>query len=1094
MKKINLLFILFFACTLAFAQAPQGFNYQAIARNASGIALTNQAVGIQISLRQGASNGTIVYSETHAVTSNNIGLINLVVGNGTITTGTFSGISWANGPYFIEVSIDITGGGNYSVIGTQQLMSVPYALYAANSGAIGATGLTGSTGNNGVTGATGNTGLTGLTGTTGSTGTTGNTGATGATGNTGLTGTTGSTGSTGSIGATGATGNTGLTGTTGLTGSTGSIGETGATGNTGLTGVTGPTGLDGSANAWGLTGNSGTVDGTSFIGTTDGAPLNFRINNVSAGKIDQTSMRTFLGFQAGQNTSGIQNTGVGYGVLSSNNTGNSNTAIGMNALETNSSGNYNTSIGSGSLLSNTSGSYNSAIGTSSLNGNTTGNYNTAGGYTSLSSNTGGSINTSMGYQAMYSNRSGNNNTAYGAGALQSNRTGNNATAIGKDAMLMANDNLSPFDNYNVAVGYEALRGSNIASNNVGNYNTAVGYQTMSSNTSGTNNTSNGYQALYSNTTGNGNTAIGTSALFRNTTGGGNSANGFEVLLNNTNGFSNTGSGFQSLKQNTSGSYNTAYGSGALQNNGTGNSNVGIGLNALNSNVGGSNATAVGVGAMQNTNSSSSYFPSDNVAVGFQALMGYNASSPIVTGTQNTAIGSQALYQNQSGSKNVALGYQTLYSNTSGNNNVAIGYMAAVNSTISHQNIAIGYQPLQTNAIGINNIAIGANADVTIYNLSNAVAIGNNAKVGADNSMVLGGTGADAIKVGIGLTTPAQALDVVGTIQSSQGILTNPGSAANPSIAFTGNTNTGIFSSASNNVNIATNGIQRLNVNNTGVSVSGNLSATNFQMTSGAANTYILTSDASGNASWQAPSAGTVSGVSSGNLSPLFTASVATPSSTPAISYTISNAAAHTFFGNFSSATAAPSYGSPQLASADFANQGTAGTVLHGNASGNPTWGSLNLATDVNGILPAANGGYPAGLIASSNSNATTTITTGCINYSGASVTITAPFSGTIVVEANVWVKINHTTGTTDEVQLMIGTNSTDCASPAYNNADWQIPSALPTTGQWSNTFTVRREFTVAAGTYTYFLNGNMISGQDASDVFWFANMNASFIK
>jgi hypothetical protein len=96
--------------------------------------------------------------------------------------------------------------------------------------------------------------------------------------------------------------------------------------------------------------------------------------------------------------------------------------------------------------------------------------------------------------------------------------------------------------------------------------------------------------------------------------------------------------------------------------------------------------------------------------------------------------------------------------------------------------------------------------------------------------------------------------------------------------------------------------------------------------------------------------GTVTSVSSGTLSPLFTTSVATSTTTPAISYALSNASAHTFFGNFTGSSAAPSFGSPALASADFANQGTTTTVLHGNASGNPSWGSVSLVNDVSGNL------------------------------------------------------------------------------------------------------------------------------------------------
>ncbi|MES2592241.1 MAG: collagen-like protein [Bacteroidota bacterium] len=205
MKKTVLLFLL--SLTLIFslhAQAPQGFNYQAIARNNAGVAIVNQNVGLQISLRQSTANGTIVYTETHSVTSNNIGLLNMVVGGGTVVTGIFTTIDWSAGPYFIEISTDLTGGTNYALMGTQQLMSVPYALYAANgnAGVQGVTGATGTAGANGSTGAIGVTGASGSVGLTGATGVAGVVGATGATGEIGITGATGAgvTGSTGPIG------------------------------------------------------------------------------------------------------------------------------------------------------------------------------------------------------------------------------------------------------------------------------------------------------------------------------------------------------------------------------------------------------------------------------------------------------------------------------------------------------------------------------------------------------------------------------------------------------------------------------------------------------------------------------------------------------------------------------------------------------------------------------------------------------------------------------------------------------------------------------------------------------------------------------
>jgi hypothetical protein len=129
MKQFLLLFSLFCALGI-FAQAPQGINYQAVIRNVSGVTVNNQLVRLKMRILQGSTTGTQAYAETFQVTTSSLGLVNVVLGQGTVLAGTFSTINWATGPYFLEVSADATGGTNFSLLGTQQLVSVPYALYA----------------------------------------------------------------------------------------------------------------------------------------------------------------------------------------------------------------------------------------------------------------------------------------------------------------------------------------------------------------------------------------------------------------------------------------------------------------------------------------------------------------------------------------------------------------------------------------------------------------------------------------------------------------------------------------------------------------------------------------------------------------------------------------------------------------------------------------------------------------------------------------------------------------------------------------------------------------------------------------------------
>lgn len=140
-------------CTLIYflksnAQAPNQMSYQAVIRNASSALAVNQAVGMKISILQGTATGTEVYKELfnpNPMTNAN-GLVTLAIGTGIPLTGTFAGIDWSTGPYFVKIETDPTGGTNYTLVSTSQLMSVPYALYAKSAGesesqGVGVTGI-----------------------------------------------------------------------------------------------------------------------------------------------------------------------------------------------------------------------------------------------------------------------------------------------------------------------------------------------------------------------------------------------------------------------------------------------------------------------------------------------------------------------------------------------------------------------------------------------------------------------------------------------------------------------------------------------------------------------------------------------------------------------------------------------------------------------------------------------------------------------------------------------------------------------------------------------------------------------------------------
>ena len=134
MKKITTLIILLLCAVSLFAQAPEKFSYQAVVRNASNALVSDAQVGVRVSILQGSANGNAVYVETHSATTNANGLLTVEIGGGSVQQGSFADIDWANGPYFLKTETDPNGGNSYMVTSTQQLLSVPYALYAKEAG------------------------------------------------------------------------------------------------------------------------------------------------------------------------------------------------------------------------------------------------------------------------------------------------------------------------------------------------------------------------------------------------------------------------------------------------------------------------------------------------------------------------------------------------------------------------------------------------------------------------------------------------------------------------------------------------------------------------------------------------------------------------------------------------------------------------------------------------------------------------------------------------------------------------------------------------------------------------------------------------
>lgn len=139
MKRILTVWAALLLTLSLFAQVPEKMSYQAVVRDGNNKLLSNQAVGIRISILKDSVSGIVVYQEIYNPnpSTNTNGLVTIEIGGGTPVIGIFSAINWSLGTYFITTETDPEGGTNYTISGTSQLLSVPYALYAKTAESIG---------------------------------------------------------------------------------------------------------------------------------------------------------------------------------------------------------------------------------------------------------------------------------------------------------------------------------------------------------------------------------------------------------------------------------------------------------------------------------------------------------------------------------------------------------------------------------------------------------------------------------------------------------------------------------------------------------------------------------------------------------------------------------------------------------------------------------------------------------------------------------------------------------------------------------------------------------------------------------------------
>ena len=705
-NKIVILFIALICLSLhSTAQVPNKFNYQGVVRNASGVPVSNQAIQLRLSILDVSATGTVIYQERHITTTNQFGLYTVAIGTGTVLSGSFSAINWGTNDKYIKTELSTNSGVTFSLLGTTQLLSVPYALYAAsgNPGPQGPQGPQGVAGPAGANGATGPQGPIGLTGATGAQGPQGATGAQGANGlNQAVKTTTEPSGvncSAGGVkvefgidannngildateinatltkyicnGTSGSyTAGTGLS----ITGSTINVQNLAGdaigpiTSNT-VTKIQNknissvapntndvlkwngtawtPTSDSNSLN-WSLNGNS--VDTSKFIGTTNNTPLKFKVNNQIAGQISTNY--------------------------------NSNTSLGFNAFKNNTTGFNNSSFGTSALQNNTTGHNNTSIGTSALQNNTTGFNNTAIGQYSLFNNLNGAANVAVGQGALSSNTIGNGNVSVGVNSLVFNVNGND----------------------NIAIGLSSLLHNNSGEQNI---------------------------------------AIGSYSLYQNTTGYDNEAIGLNALLNNTTGYYNIGIG-NTLRKNQTGFQNIAIGAFALDSLLNGNFNVAIGVAALANNLNSEQNIALGCEALRYSDTGS-----HNTAIGSAALR-FNKY-----GVGNVAVGSHAMDSTFSGNYNVALGLNSLIHNRTGNWNVSLGSSSMNANKTGNGNVSIGNWVNSIDSLGSFNTFIGNNATSTVQNVTNSTLLGNNTSVAVSNKVRLGNSAITVIEGQVAYSFPS----------------------------------------------------------------------------------------------------------------------------------------------------------------------------------------------------------------------------------------------------------------------------------------------------------------------------------------------------
>lgn len=633
MKKSILLVIFLMSMGALFAQSPSSFNYQAAVRDANGDILANQNVSFRISILEASASGTVLYEETHSVTTNDYGLVNLAIGTGTASAGDFTMISWGSNAHFIKTEMDVSGGSSFTEMSVQQLMSVPYALHAAVADSVKS--------NPSLQDSDGDTRFT-------------------------------------------------VEDSNDIDEATIYIDSTRRYWFTdhNLEVIHGTQNL---AIGYEVL-DSFTVNPSQGANTALGYQVARQL--VTGSYNTAIGWRAFVNKKAGYRGTALgafsgyydsattANTALGYGTLYQNKNGNDNTAVGDRAMCYGNLLDRNVALGRNAMQNADSCSLNTAIGYHSLFLNK-GDRNTALGEFSMYMNTEGNSNLALGNSAMKQADSGSNNVAVGSWALANTRVDNN-TAVGYSSMITNTRGIN-----NVAIGHSSMLIADSSNNNaaVGNFtlskikfgegNVAVGYSAGYQFEGGFDNVMLGQQAMADAKGGDHNAAIGRFSLNRIESGSNNIAIGQDAIRNGKELSKNIGIGYRAMENADSLENNIAIGEVALYRSKS-DRNTAIGTWALKDHLSGSYNTAIGHFAMIRNTSGA-----NNTVVGDAAL------NNNITGSGITALGSNVLVRSTTSTADVAIGFGALQDLRSGSGNVTVGFLSGHSDTQQYNRITIG---------------------------------------------------------------------------------------------------------------------------------------------------------------------------------------------------------------------------------------------------------------------------------------------------------------------------------------------------------------------------------------------------------------------